>query len=193
MNRTMRSALMLLVGTASSGAALTLSSSPRMAVAIQPQRIAATALTSRALAPLMDAKGSGDDKSGGLPFFLDPGTKGGIIFWGTVGIVAPFIAYSYMLDNLGWDVILAGNVILVGYVGLATVAWTASYVFRVANKDMTYAQQLRDYENAVIQKRFEELSEEEVDALMGEIYTPPTGGAAPDSAGGKPPAPPSGA
>ena len=36
---------------------------------------------------------------------------------------------------------------------------------------MTYAQQLRDYENAVIQKRFEELSEEEVDALMGEIYT----------------------
>ena len=35
---------------------------------------------------------------------------------------------------------------------------------------MTYAQQLRDYENAVIQKRFEELSEEEVDALMGEIY-----------------------
>ena len=45
-----------------------------------------------------------------------------------------------------------------------------SYVFRVANKDMTYAQQLRDYENAVIQKRFEELSEEEVDSIMGEIY-----------------------
>ena len=37
-----------------------------------------------------------------------------------------------------------------------------SYVFRVANKDMTYAQQLKDYEDAVIQKRFEELSEEEV-------------------------------
>ena len=106
-----------------------------------------------------------------------------------------------MLETLGWDVVLAGNVILVSYVGLATVLWTAryaartpaaaaaarkplpaifskcraatprSYVFRVANKDMTYAQQLRDYENAVIQKRFEELSEEEVDALMGEIYT----------------------
>ena len=76
-----------------------------------------------------------------------------------------------MLDTLGWDIVLAGNVILVCYVGLATVLWTGSYVFRVANKDMTYAQQLRDYENAVIQKRFEELSEEEVDALMGEIYT----------------------
>ena len=46
----------------------------------------------------------------------------------------------------------------------------SSYVFRVANKDMTYAQQLKDYENAVIQKRFEELSGDEVDALMGEIY-----------------------
>jgi len=65
----------------------------------------------------------------------------------------------------------AGNVILVGYVGLGTVAWTSTYVFRVANKDMTYAKQLRDYENAVIQKRFEELDNDEVSALMDEIYT----------------------
>ena len=43
-------------------------------------------------------------------------------------------------------------------------------MFRVANKDMTYAKQLRDYENAVIQKRFEELNNDEVDALMEEIY-----------------------
>ena len=81
----------------------------------------------------------------------------------------PFFLYNFMLENLGFDVVLAGNVILVGYVGLGTVLWTSSYIFRVANKDMTYAQQLRDYENAVIQKRFEELSEDEVDALMGEI------------------------
>jgi len=105
-----------------------------------------------------------------LPFLLDPNTKGGVLVWSLILVVAPFAAYSFMLDNLGWDVVLAGNVILVGYVGLGTVVWTGSYVFRVANKDMTYAQQLRDYENAVIQKRFEELSEEEVDALMGEIY-----------------------
>ena len=108
--------------------------------------------------------------SSSLPFLLDPGTKGGILFWTVVLIVLPFVAYNFMLENLGWDVVLAGNVVLVGYVGLGTVAWTLSYVFRVANKDMTYAQQLRDYENAVIQKRFEELSEDEVDALMGEIY-----------------------
>jgi len=119
---------------------------------------------------------------GKLPFLLDPGTKGGIVVYTILLIVAPFIAYGFMLDNLGWDVITAGNVILVGYVGTITVAWTASYVFRVANKDMTYAQQLRDYENAVIQKRFEELSEEEVGALMGEIY--------PEKPGGGPGAPP---
>ena len=68
------------------------------------------------------------------------------------------------------DIVTAGNVILVLYVGAATVGWTASYVFRVANKDMTYAKQLKDYEQAVIQKRFDELSGDEVDALMGEIY-----------------------
>merc|ERR1719252_132193 len=109
-------------------------------------------------------------KDPGPLWFLDIGTKGGIVFWTIVGIVLPFFAYSFMLENLGWDIVLAGNVILVGYVGLATVLWTGSYVFRVANKDMTYAQQLKDYENAVIQKRFEELPETEVDALMGEIY-----------------------
>merc|ERR1712113_750706 len=110
-----------------------------------------------------------DSTSARVPFILDIGTKGGIIFYSVVGIVLPFIVYNLLLDN-GVDVVTAGNIVLVGYVGVGIVAWTGSYVFRVANKDMTYAQQLRDYENAVIQKRFEELSGEEVDALMGEIY-----------------------
>jgi cytochrome c-type biogenesis protein CcmH/NrfG len=34
---------------------------------------------------------------------------------------------------------------------------------------MTYAQQLRDYENAVLQKRLEELADDEIQALMEEI------------------------
>lgn len=65
--------------------------------------------------------------------------------------------------------VTAGNIVLVLFVGSSIVAWTASYVFRVATKDMTYAQQLKDYENAVIQKRFEELNTDEVDALMSEV------------------------
>merc|ERR1719201_3164297 len=136
------------------------------------------------VAPVRLAEGKPAARS--LPFFLDIGTKGGIVFYTIVGIALPFFAYDYMLETLEWDVVLAGNVILVAYVGLATVLWTGSYVFRVANKDMTYAQQLRDYENAVIQKRFEELSEEEVDALMGEIYTGKPG--APADMGSKAPA-----
>ena len=35
-------------------------------------------------------------------------------------------------------------------------------MLRVVNKDMTYATQLKDYEDAVISKRFEELQEDEV-------------------------------
>ena len=34
---------------------------------------------------------------------------------------------------------------------------------------MTYAKQLRDYENAVLQKRLEELADDEINALMEEI------------------------
>lgn len=113
---------------------------------------------------------------------MDIGTKGGVVFYTFVGIVLPFFLYSFLQDQLGMDVVGAGNVVLVGYVGLSIVGWTSSYVFRVANKDMTYAKQLRDYENAVIQKRFEELSTDEVDALMGEIYPEkPSRGSKPDA------------
>jgi hypothetical protein len=124
----------------------------------------------------------------GTPFFLDPNTKGGIVFYTFALCALPFFAYNFMLETLDFDVVLAGNVILVGYVGLGTVLWTSSYVFRVANKDMTYAQQLRDYENAVIQKRFEELSEDEVDALMGEICASGVGSIQPPRPPARPPA-----
>jgi hypothetical protein len=49
------------------------------------------------------------------------------------------------------------------------VAWASTYIFRVATKDMTYAKQLRDYENAVLEKRLSELADDEIDALMTEI------------------------
>lgn len=49
------------------------------------------------------------------------------------------------------------------------VAWTLTYIFRVANKDMTYAKQLKNYEDAVLAKRLEELAEDEVQALLEEV------------------------
>ena len=50
--------------------------------------------------------------------------------------------------------------------------WTFSYVFRVGTKDMTYSKQLKQYEDAVIAKRFEELQEDEVDVLMNSLEEP---------------------
>jgi hypothetical protein len=67
-----------------------------------------------------------------LPFFLDPGTKGGISFWTIVAIVLPFFGYNFMTDVLNYDVVLAGQVILVGYVGLGTLVWTGRCVSRRA-------------------------------------------------------------
>ena len=61
-------------------------------------------------------------------------------------------------------VALSGVVVIGG-----VILWTLSYVFRVFSKDMTYSTQLKQYEDAVIQKRFEELQDDEVEALLGEI------------------------
>lgn len=55
------------------------------------------------------------------------------------------------------------------FVLLSNLLWASTYIFRVANKDMTYAKQLRDYENAVLQKRLEELADDEINALLEEI------------------------
>ncbi|MEL6500379.1 MAG: DUF3007 family protein [Cyanobacteria bacterium J06629_2] len=49
------------------------------------------------------------------------------------------------------------------------VGWSLTYLFRVGNKNMTYNQQIRDYKEAVMQKRLEEMSAEELDKLQQEI------------------------
>jgi hypothetical protein len=72
------------------------------------------------------------------------------------------------LKLAGLDSINAGiwsQVVLVGII----LAWLGSYVFRVATKNMTYTQQLKDYEEAVLQKRLEELTPEELAKIQAEI------------------------
>jgi hypothetical protein len=73
-----------------------------------------------------------------------------------------------LLQVIGLDGEKAGiwsqALLVVGLLG-----WVATYVFRAATKNMTYAQQLRDYEEAVLQKRLDELSPEELDKLQAEI------------------------
>ncbi|OAY83466.1 hypothetical protein ACMD2_00219 [Ananas comosus] len=69
---------------------------------------------------------------------------------------------------VGIDPLKAGNVVqLVMVLGL-TVGWISTYIFRVSNKDMTYTQQLKDYENKVME-RLESLSEAELEALLEQV------------------------
>ena len=49
------------------------------------------------------------------------------------------------------------------------LGWTATYVSRALGKKMTYYQQLEDYEDAVLQKRLEEMSPAEVAQLQAEV------------------------
>jgi len=85
--------------------------------------------------------------------------------------VAGGVAYL-VLQLAGLDSASAGiwsQLLLVG--GL--VGWLFSYLFRVATKNMTYAQQLKDYEEAVMQKRLAEMSPEEVAKLLAEENSQP--------------------
>lgn len=104
-----------------------------------------------------------------LPVLLDPGTKGGAVVLSLILFILPIIFYQVITTVFGVDEIEAGRDIGVGFTVLLTIAWGATYIFRVATKDMTYAKQLKDYEDAVIAKRLEELDDDEVQALVEDI------------------------
>ncbi len=73
-----------------------------------------------------------------------------------------------LLQNLGLDGINAGiwsQVLLV----LGLLACVATYVVRALTKNMTYNQQLKDYEDQVLQKRLDEMTPEELEALQAEV------------------------
>jgi len=86
-----------------------------------------------------------------------------------VGVLGLGVGTKSLLEYLGFDAIQAGNVVQIGFVAVLMLAWTASYVFRVGNKEMTYVKQLKDYEDAVMQKRLEEMPETELEAMLAEI------------------------
>ncbi|XP_076885021.1 uncharacterized protein LOC143534404 [Bidens hawaiensis] len=86
-----------------------------------------------------------------------------------LGVTFLGIGLKSGLEYLGVDPLQAGNVVqLVLVLGL-TVGWISTYIFRVSNKEMTYAQQLRDYEMKVMEKRLEGLSEAELEALLEQV------------------------
>jgi hypothetical protein len=74
----------------------------------------------------------------------------------------------FALQIAGFDNIDAGiwtqTFLVIGLVG-----WSLTYLIRVGTKNMTYNKQLKDYEDAVLQKRLEEMSPEELAQLEAEI------------------------
>ncbi|MEM9450868.1 MAG: DUF3007 family protein [Cyanobacteria bacterium P01_E01_bin.6] len=92
---------------------------------------------------------------------LDVILIGLVFFLGTGGVYV-------LIQVAGVDSIDAGiwtQVLLV----VAILAWLSTYGFRAMTKTMTYNQQLKDYEDAFIQKRIEEMSPEELAQLQAEI------------------------
>lgn len=68
----------------------------------------------------------------------------------------------------GLDGISAGiwsQAVMVGGV----VAWLASYLLRVVTRNMTLNQQMDDYESAVLQRRLDELSPEQLASLQEKL------------------------
>jgi len=61
--------------------------------------------------------------------------------------------HHVILQFVGVDPLQAGNVVQLVVVLGMTIGWISTYMFRVANKDMTYAQQLQDYESKVMEVR----------------------------------------
>lgn len=89
-----------------------------------------------------------------------------------IGIgIGVFVAggVSYLvLQVAGFDGLEAGvwsQLFLVG--GL--LGWLLTYLFRVLTQGMTYNQQMKDYEEAVLKKRLEEMTPEELAQLQAEV------------------------
>eukprot|EP00471_Norrisiella_sphaerica_P003124 CAMPEP_0184486690 /NCGR_PEP_ID=MMETSP0113_2-20130426/8324_1 /TAXON_ID=91329 /ORGANISM="Norrisiella sphaerica, Strain BC52" /LENGTH=144 /DNA_ID=CAMNT_0026868687 /DNA_START=294 /DNA_END=728 /DNA_ORIENTATION=- len=102
-----------------------------------------------------------------LPWFLDVGTKGGALTVPMMTVVFPLVIY-YGLQANGMTAERAGPWASFIYLVVGLVTWTFTYLYRVATKDMTYVQQLKDYEDAVMMKRLEEMSDDELQKMLEE-------------------------
>jgi Protein of unknown function (DUF3007) len=90
-----------------------------------------------------------------------------VIYIGLGVFVAGGLIYL-LFQSFGMDNINAGiwsQVLLV--VGL--LVWVVTYLTRALTQNMTYNRQLKDYEDAVLQKRLEEMTPEELEKLQAEV------------------------
>lgn len=86
----------------------------------------------------------------GLGFFL----AGGLVYGVLLGV-----GVESQKAGIWAQAVLVGGLIL----------WLCSYIFRVLTHDMTYHQQIKDYEEAMVQKRWESLTPAERERLQAEV------------------------
>ncbi|DBA89181.1 hypothetical protein WJX77_001803 [Trebouxia sp. C0004] len=86
-----------------------------------------------------------------------------------VSIFGGGFAMYYGLQAGGLSAGIAGNFVQLFVVLGLCIGWIGSYIFRVANKDMTYVKQLENYEEEVMAKRLEEMPESEREKLMASV------------------------
>ncbi|CAL1368951.1 unnamed protein product [Linum trigynum] len=117
-----------------------------------------------------DSSGSSTSEDGSLDKGKTPFgyTRKDVILIG-VGLTLLGYGMKSGLEYVGVDSLQAGNVVEVLLVLGLTVGWIFSYIFRVSNKEMTYAKQLRDYEYKVMEKRLDSLTEAEIAALLEQV------------------------
>ncbi|WP_072622327.1 DUF3007 family protein [Spirulina major] len=86
----------------------------------------------------------------------------------TFGLFLGGGAIYLLFRAIGFDNLSAGiwsQAILIG--GL--IGWLATYVFRALTKGMTLNEQMQNYKEAVLRKRLEEMTPEELAQLQAEI------------------------
>jgi hypothetical protein len=103
----------------------------------KPSHDQATSATTLSMST-SDGNNSKTTKNSNLPFWLDPGTRGGAVFLSFVLFLLPLMAYTIVTGVFGVDEIEAGKWIGVGFTATASFLWVGTYIFRVATKDMTY-------------------------------------------------------
>lgn len=136
-------------------ACLLLAVSSTNAFSVQPNALSRSTLTQQSTAKInpfifqeqfdhprttTTALAAGEESSENkLPFWLDPGTKGGAVFLSLLLFLIPIVIYNVVLFvNPDLDSVDVGITIGVGFTVIATLGWVSTYIFRVATKDMTY-------------------------------------------------------
>mmetsp|Transcript_110872 Transcript_110872/g.155611 ORF Transcript_110872/g.155611 Transcript_110872/m.155611 type:complete len:213 (-) Transcript_110872:180-818(-) len=99
--------------------------------------------------------------------FLDRwSTNGGLLLGSFIGIALGLGLEKLLEYFMDWT---KAGMAVTGIYSAGLIIWLSQYLWRVENKQTTYAKQLSQYEQEIMIRRLSELSEDEIDALCAEV------------------------